>query len=103
MSGKMDESMKKELDAVLDRVKEPESGLSLSEIGLVQKFRYLPHKKTLYVYRNPIHPTKGCCTLISNMLLETVQKNLLAELRAAFPGLRIELVVPTFVANSGTA
>lgn len=97
MENKMDESMRKELDAVLDRVKEPESGLSVGDIGLVQKFRYVDGKKTLYVYRNSILPSKGCCTLISNMLLETTQKELLDELRKSFPKLTVEMVVPQFL------
>ncbi|MCK5099602.1 MAG: hypothetical protein KAR45_15950, partial [Desulfobacteraceae bacterium] len=92
----IDDSMKQKLDAALDTVKEPESGLSVGEIGLVQKFRYVSSKKTLYVYRNPIAPSKGCCTIMSNMLLAATQKNFLDALKASFPELTIELVVPTF-------
>ncbi|MCK5099702.1 MAG: hypothetical protein KAR45_16450 [Desulfobacteraceae bacterium] len=95
MDKKIDDMMKQKLDTVLDTVKEPESGLSVGEIGLVQKFRYVSSKKKLYVYRNPIAPSKGCCTIMSNMLLATTQENLLDALKASFPELAIELVVPT--------
>ena len=94
MANKIDDSMKQKLDAALDTVKEPESGLSVGEIGLVQKFRYVSSKKTLYVYRNPIAPSKGCCIIMSNMLLAATQKNFLDALKASFPELTIELVVP---------
>ncbi len=95
MAEKIDASMKQKIDAALDTVKEPESGLSVGEIGLVQKFRYVSTKKTLYVFRNPIVPSKGCCTIMSNMLLAATQKNFLDELEKFFPELTIELVVPT--------
>jgi len=36
----MDEEMKRKIDGVLERVKEPESGLSIAELGLVTKLRY---------------------------------------------------------------
>jgi len=97
VANQMDDAMKKELDAVLDRVKEPESGLSVGDIGLVQKFRYVSSKNMLYVYRNSILPGKGCCTLISNMLLSTTQKELIGELKKSFPKLTIEMVVPQFL------
>ena len=95
MAEKIDDSMKQKIDAALDIVKEPESGLSVGEIGLVQKFRYVSAKKILYVYRNPIASSKGCCTIMSNMLLATTQENFLDELKKSFPELAIELVVPT--------
>jgi len=100
MAHQMDGRMKQQLDSVLDRVKEPESGLSVGEIGLVQKFKYNASKRTLYVFRNPILPSKGCCTLLSNMLLETTQKALLRELENAFPELAIVMVVPEFKSRS---
>ena len=96
MAKQMDDHMIQKIDSVLDRVKEPESGLSVGEIGLVQKFRYNASKRTLYVYRNPILPSKGCCTILSNVLLETTQKELLHELETAFPELVISMVVPEY-------
>ncbi len=95
MADQIDDSMKQKIDAALDMVKEPESGLSVGEIGLVQKFRYVSSKSILYVYQNPIAPSKGCCIIMSGMLLEAVQKNLLDTLKKSFPELTIELVVPT--------
>ena len=90
----MDDRMKQKIDSVLEKVREPESGLSVGELGLVRKFRYNAAKRTLYVFRNQILPSKGCCTIISNMLLETTQKDLLEELQAAFPELDVVMVVP---------
>ena len=89
----MDDKMKQKIDTVLERIKEPESGLSIARIGLVQKFRYVPARSILYVFRNPIGPAKGCCTIVSNLLLETTQNRLVTALKAAFPELSIQIVV----------
>ena len=93
MGEKIDEAMKQKIDSVLASVKEPETGLSVGEIGLVQKFTYVRSKKILYVYRNPIMPTKGCCTIMANMLLADTQKNLMDALQVSFPELSIKMVV----------
>ncbi len=46
----MNNDMKKRIDAVLDRVKDPESGLSVSELGLVTKLRYSEEHSHLYIF-----------------------------------------------------
>ena len=37
--------MKKKLQSLLEIVKDPETNLSISKLGLVERFRYYPKKK----------------------------------------------------------
>lgn len=83
--------MKKKLDTVLDRVKEPESGLSVSQLGLVERFRFIEKDRRLIVFKSRIRSSKGCCTVVANMLLHSTLKSLTQELETEFPDLRIEI------------
>ena len=82
--------MKKKLESVLERVKEPETNLTISELGLVERFRYYPKKKKLSVFLNPIKPGKVCCSIISSLLLSSTIKYLMNELQKEFPDLYLE-------------
>ena len=82
--------MKKKLESVLERVKEPETNLTISELGLVERFRYYPKKKKLSVFLNPIKPGKVCCSVISSLLLSSTIKDLMNELQKEFPDLYLE-------------
>jgi metal-sulfur cluster biosynthetic enzyme len=86
----MDEQMKKTLQAVLDRVKDPETGLSVAQLGLVQKIRYVKENKKLLVLLTFIRPGPVCCSLLSGMILSAVKKELQTELERAFPELTVE-------------
>lgn len=77
---------------ILDRVKEPESGLSVAQLGLVHKCRLNQNRGKLYLYISPIAPSKGCCALISTMLLDTTLESLTREFKKAFPEFSIQLI-----------
>ena len=51
--------MKKKIDAVLERVKEPESGLSIAELGMVERLRYSKKHKKLIIFTRPINSPPG--------------------------------------------
>lgn len=87
----MDESMKRRLQAVLDRVKDPETDLSVADLGLVRRIRYLPEEQKLCVFLNPVRPAPACCSIMSGLLLNTTLHHLAQELRAEFPELSVEL------------
>ena len=82
--------MKKKLQSVLERVKDPETNLSISELGLVERFRYYPKKRKLSVFLNPVNPGKVCCSIISSLLLSSTLKDLMNELHKEFPDLSLE-------------
>lgn len=86
----MDEEMKQKLQQVLDRVKEPESGLSISTLNLVNRIRYSEARKTLQVVLNPTQSGKLCCSVLSGLLLNTAKRNLVAELESEFPDLTVK-------------
>lgn len=82
--------MKKNLQAVLDKVKEPESGASLSTLGLVNRIRYIEKQKKLLVILNPTRSGKLCCAVLSALILNTIKRDLAVELEKEFPHLVVE-------------
>lgn len=88
----MDSAMAQKIEAVLDRVKEPESQLSISQLGLVKKVRYNKGRRKLSVFINTIQPGKCACTVITALLLNTILKSLATEFRKEFPDLGVEML-----------
>ena len=85
--------MKQKIDAVLDRVKEPETGLSIAQIGLVERLRYSESNKKLLVILSPVNRrAPKCCALIKGLLLSSVLKSITEEFQKEFPDLSIEIV-----------
>jgi metal-sulfur cluster biosynthetic enzyme len=88
----MDAEMSQKIEAVLDRVKEPESRLTIAQLGLVKKVRYNKVRRKLSVFINTINPSKCGCTVISALLLSTTLKALTKEFKKQFPNLGIEVI-----------
>ena len=82
--------MKKKLQSVIERVKDPETNVAISELGLVERFRYYPEQKKLSVFLNPVRPGKVCCSIISSLLLSSILKDLMNELQKEFPDCYLE-------------
>ena len=89
----MNTEMTRKIDAVLERVKEPESGLSIAQLGLVAKLRYNPTRKKLYIFTSTIrHNRKQCCTVSQGLLIYGTLNSLTEEFRKEFPDLAVEVV-----------
>lgn len=89
----MDAEMTKKIDGVLDRVKEPETGLSISELGLVSRLRYSAKHKKLAVFTKPLDTNRHyCCTVLQGLLIKGAYERLTKEFQKEFPDLQIELV-----------
>jgi metal-sulfur cluster biosynthetic enzyme len=89
----MDAEMTKKIDRVLDNVKEPETGLSMSELGLVSKLRYSAKQKKLAVFTTPLNNNRHyCCTVMQGLLVKSTLERLTKEFQKEFPDLQIELV-----------
>ena len=86
----MDMETIKKIDAVLDRVKEPESRLSIAELGLVERVRSSKSHKRLIIFTNPISSPPGCCVIIAKLLQSATASRLLQEFQREFPHLSIE-------------
>jgi len=88
----MDSEMIKKIDGVLDRVKEPESLLSIAQLGWVRRVRYDEERKKLSVFTNSLQQTRKCCTIMASLLVSGTIKSLTEELQKEFPDLSIEFV-----------
>jgi len=84
--------MWQKIEAVLERVREPESQLTVAQLGLVRKVRYNKVRKRLTIYINTIHPSKCACTVISALLLSTTLEGLTREFKKEFPHLGVEMI-----------
>jgi len=88
----MDPEMIRKIDTVLNRVKEPESNLSVGELGIIQKFRYNENKRALYIFANTYGNRKACCYLITKLIESEVMNRVKNELKKEFPNLAIRFV-----------
>ena len=90
----MKPEMIQKIDAVLDRVKDPESNLPVMQLGMVNRVRYNENRKTLYVFTD-IHthlPRCVTCAAIASTIASTIIRDLRKELQAEFPDFSIEFV-----------
>jgi Iron-sulfur cluster assembly protein len=89
----MTPEMKQKIDAVLDRVKDPETGLSVAQMGLVERLRYSEsNKKLLVILRAVNRRVPKCCAIIQGLLLSSVLNDITEEFQKEFPELAIEIV-----------
>jgi len=88
----MDSEMIRKIDKVLDRVKEPETNLSIGELGIIQKFRYNENKRALYIFAKTYTSRKACCFLITKLIESEVMNRVKNELKKEFPDLAITFV-----------
>jgi len=89
----MDAAMKQKIDQVLDTVKEPESGLSMAQLGFVQRVRYNEDQKKMIVFSSNLKSNrKICCTVIQGLLISSTLTSLTEAFQKAFPDLTIEIV-----------
>ncbi len=92
MEKTMDPEMIRKIDTVLNKVKEPESNLSVGEMGIIQKFRYNENKRALYIFANTYSSRKACCYLITKLIESEVMNRVKKELKKEFPDLAIRFV-----------
>ncbi len=88
----MTPEMKQKIDAVLDRVKEPVTGLSVAQLGLVERLRYSESQKKMFVFLNAVNRrVPKCCKIIQGLLLSDIQNALTEAFQKEFPELTIEM------------
>ena len=82
------------IDAVLERVKDPESNLPIARLGLVKRLRYSEKEKKLYVFTNVYQHLPNCvtCAAIARTIVGTIIRELTTEFEKEFPDLAIEFV-----------
>lgn len=90
----MNPEMINKIDAVLDRVKDPESGLPVSQLGLIKRVRFSDAKKKLYVFTDFQSHMPDCktCVFIAKLVADNILRNLAVEFNLEFPDLDVEFV-----------
>lgn len=90
----MTPEMKKKIDDILEEVRDPESGLSVSELGLVRRIRYVKEKNLLYVFTDFQSHNPGCvaCAGVAMAVMASILKKLDEAFRVAFPDCAIEFI-----------
>jgi metal-sulfur cluster biosynthetic enzyme len=73
----MSPEMIRKIDAVLEKIKDPESGLPVAQLGLVRRVRYSEKDKRLYIFKT---------------IIATIIRDVTAEFQKEFPDLTVEFV-----------
>ena len=85
--------MKEKIDRVLNTVKEPETGLTMAQLGFVERVRYSEAKKKLMVFSCNFKPHhKSCCTVLQGLLISGTKNSLTEAFHKEFPDLAVEVV-----------
>ena len=85
--------MKEKIDTILDMVKEPETGLTMAQLGFVERIRYSERQKKLTVFSGNLKANrKLCCTVMQGLLISGTKKSLTEAFQKAFPDLAVEVV-----------
>ena len=87
----MEEQLRKKIDKVLSRVKDPQSLLSIGDLGWVSHVWYSDafHKLEVELDINPPRFTCAMCGIITANLRDTIQQRLEEEIRKEFPGTNV--------------
>jgi len=86
----MDELMKKKLSDLLDRVKEPQSGLTISQLGMIEGIKHEPITNKLLVVTNPQITSKACCMVFNLFEVGEIEDLIAFELKKEFPNVEVE-------------
>ena len=90
----MESQVQEKFDFVLQKVKDPESSLPISDFGVVKKFRYNEKDKKIFVFVDFQSHRPACmtCVGISMAIESTIERLLSEELEKQFPGFTVEYV-----------
>lgn len=85
--------MKEKIDKVLNTVKEPETGLTMAQLGFVERVRYSEAQKKLMVFSCNLKPNhKYCCTVMQGLLISGTINSLTQAFQKEFPDLAVEVL-----------
>lgn len=82
------------IDETLDGVKDPESGLSIADLGLVRRVRVSDQGRIVYLDVPFDNHTPGClaCAGIAMTIVLGIRRDLKAAFEKAFPGYAVEFI-----------
>ena len=87
----MDPEMKKRIDAILARVKEPETLRSVGDLNLVRRVRYSPRNKLFELFMDIADARSSCfvCGTVALTIRRTIERELQEAFGRDFPGCRV--------------
>lgn len=87
----MDDNMKQKIQKVLDRVKDPVSGLPVVELDLIRKVRHVEEENELRIFTNFPDGQKKCfnCVGIQTIMVDGIVRQLREAFEAEFPEMTI--------------
>jgi len=77
--------MRNKLAAILDRVKDPENGTSVSQMNLVAGIKYNNLAKEFAVYMYSVKAAKACCVVFQLSAYAQIEGMLKKEIEEEFP------------------
>ena len=90
----MSAEMIAKIDAILARVKEPETELSVSDLHLVKRVSY-SEKENKFLIVMDIAPSSCACFVggvVTEHIRASIERNLIEQFGIEFPGIRAEAV-----------
>lgn len=89
-----DPAVQARIDAILQRVRDPESNLPLADLGLVRRVRFLNGEKRIYldVPFDDHAPACLTCAGITMTLVMGIRRELTSAFETEFPGYRVDFI-----------
>ncbi|GAB1483869.1 hypothetical protein MASR2M78_26850 [Treponema sp.] len=80
------------IEAILAKVKEPETGLSISDLQLVKRISYSEERNAFLIIMDIAQPKISCmvCGLVTEHIRAGIERMLKEEFEASFPGALVE-------------
>lgn len=79
---------------ILEEIKDPESNLSISRLGIVERFRYNEEQRIIYVFTNYGSHRPRClaCAGISATIEHSINRRIREALQLNFPDFEVKFV-----------
>ena len=81
--------MRNKLAEILDKVKEPENGMSISQMGLVAGIKHNNKTNEFSVYMYTLETAKACCMVFQLNAYAAIETLLKTEIEKEFPGNKV--------------
>jgi len=81
----MENIIQEKIDRVLDGIQDPQTGMTISQMGLVEKIRYVEKRRKLIVFFNRLGHCKACCAALNLVMLADFENAIKKGLKTEFP------------------
>ena len=81
----MENIIQEKIDRVLDHIQDPQTGMTISQLGLVEKIRYVDKPRKLIVFFKRLGHCKACCAALNMVMLADFENAIKEGLEAEFP------------------